>query len=121
MSETLDLTRALVAQNTIDPPGNERLTAMIVAEKLRAEGIEPLVYEVAPGRTNLVARIPGTGEKPGLAFSAHFRLPDCGVSSFISSFSSVVLPTPFSPITATFSPALMVSVSRLNSLRSPCG
>lgn len=72
MSETLDLTRALVAQNTIDPPGNERLTAMIVAEKLRAEGISPLVYEVAPGRTNLVARIPGTGEKPGLAFSAHF-------------------------------------------------
>ncbi|WP_027229625.1 M20 family metallopeptidase [Phyllobacterium sp. UNC302MFCol5.2] len=72
MTETLDLTRALIAQNTIDPPGNERLTAMIVAEKLRSEGVEALVYEVAPGRTNLVARIAGTGERPALAFSAHF-------------------------------------------------
>jgi succinyl-diaminopimelate desuccinylase len=72
MTETLDLTRALIAQNTIDPPGNERLAAMVVAEALRAEGIEPLVYEVAPGRTNLVARIPGSGERPALAFSAHF-------------------------------------------------
>ena len=71
-TETLDLTRALIAQNTVDPPGNERLAAMIVAEKLRSEGIEALVYEVAPGRTNLVARLKGTGERPGLAFSAHF-------------------------------------------------
>lgn len=72
MTETLELTRALIAQNTVDPPGNERLAAMIVAEKLRAEGIDALVYEVAPGRTNLVARIAGTGERPALAFSAHF-------------------------------------------------
>ncbi|WP_246777036.1 M20 family metallopeptidase [Microvirga sp. VF16] len=76
-SETIELTRALIAQNTVDPPGNERLAAMIVAEKLRAEGIEPLVYEVAPGRTNLVARIPGSGKgHPSLAFSAHFDTID---------------------------------------------
>lgn len=72
MTETLALTRALIAQNTIDPPGNERLAAMIVAERLRGVGVEPLVYEVAPGRTNLVARIKGAGERPALAFSAHF-------------------------------------------------
>ncbi|KEA53559.1 peptidase M20 [Mangrovibacter sp. MFB070] len=72
MSETLALTQALIAQNTIDPPGNERLAAMEVARVLRKEGIEPLVYEIAPGRTNLVARLRGTGEGPALAFSAHF-------------------------------------------------
>lgn len=70
--EVLELTRGLIARNTVDPPGNERLAAMLIAEKLRAEGIEPLVYEVAPGRTNLVARLPGSGERPGLALSAHF-------------------------------------------------
>ncbi|TLV11661.1 M20 family metallopeptidase [Klebsiella indica] len=72
MSETLALTQALIAQNTIDPPGNERLAAMVIAQTLRKEGIEPLVYEIAPGRTNLVARIKGSGERPALAFSAHF-------------------------------------------------
>lgn len=72
MSETLALTQALIAQNTIDPPGNERLAAMVIAQALRKEGIEPLVYEIAPGRTNLVARISGSGERPALAFSAHF-------------------------------------------------
>ncbi|WP_294904756.1 M20 family metallopeptidase [Tatumella sp. UBA2305] len=72
MSETLALTRALIAQNTIDPPGNERLAAMVIAQALRREGIEPLVYEISPGRTNLVAKIRGTGELPALAFSAHF-------------------------------------------------
>ncbi|WP_037377728.1 M20 family metallopeptidase [Sinorhizobium americanum] len=72
MTETLELTRALIAQNTVDPPGNERLTAMIIAEKLRSDGLDALVYEVAPGRTNLVARLCGSGEKQALAFSAHF-------------------------------------------------
>ena len=75
-SETLELTRALVAQNTIYPPGHEEKAAAVVAEKLREAGIESLVYEILPLRTNLVARLKGTGEKPGLAFSAHFDTID---------------------------------------------
>ena len=72
MFEVLELARALISVNTVDPPGNECETAILIAEKLRAEGVEPLVYEVGPRRANFVARIPGTGERPGLAFSAHF-------------------------------------------------
>ncbi|MBJ9711908.1 M20 family metallopeptidase [Burkholderia gladioli] len=72
MDTVIELTRALIAQDTSDPPGNEARAARVIAEALRAGGIEPHVYEVAPGRTNLVARILGAGRRPSLAFSAHF-------------------------------------------------
>lgn len=70
--ETIALTRALIAENTIDPPGNEIAAARIVAQRLIAAGIEPRFDEIAPGRVNLTARLAGTGECPGLAMSAHF-------------------------------------------------
>lgn len=75
-SETLELTRALIAQNTIYPPGHEEKAAAVVASKLREAGVGSIVYEILPRRTNLVARLAGTGEKPGLAFSAHFDTID---------------------------------------------
>jgi acetylornithine deacetylase/succinyl-diaminopimelate desuccinylase-like protein len=40
--------------------GNERPAAEYVAEQLAGAGIEPLILESAPGRTNVVARIEGT-------------------------------------------------------------
>jgi acetylornithine deacetylase/succinyl-diaminopimelate desuccinylase-like protein len=39
--------------------GNERPAAEYVAERLADAGIEPLVLESAPGRANVVARVPG--------------------------------------------------------------
>ncbi|TXS40070.1 M20/M25/M40 family metallo-hydrolase [Streptomyces sp. t39] len=42
----------------------ERGAAEYVAERLAAAGLEPLMLEGAPGRTNVVARIPG--REPGL-------------------------------------------------------
>lgn len=72
LSETLVLARALIAENTIDPPGNEINAANIVSRILASEGIDHELHEIAPGRTNLVARIKGSGERPALALSAHF-------------------------------------------------
>lgn len=40
--------------------GNERPAAEYVAERLAEAGIQPAVLEKAPGRANVVARIPGT-------------------------------------------------------------
>ncbi|WP_341643218.1 M20 family metallopeptidase [Thauera sp. SDU_THAU2] len=71
-SEVLNLTRALLAIDTIDPPGNEETAAKIVAEMLEAEGIACRFQEIAPGRTNLIARVKGSGERPALSMSAHF-------------------------------------------------
>jgi len=44
--------------------GREREAAEYVAERLAEAGIEPALLEAAPGRTNVVARVPGT--EPGL-------------------------------------------------------
>ncbi|MFJ1751920.1 M20/M25/M40 family metallo-hydrolase [Kitasatospora sp. NPDC088134] len=43
----------------------ERGAAEYVAERLAAAGLEPLMLEGVPGRTNVVARVPG--REPGLA------------------------------------------------------
>src|SRR5262249_31057013 len=71
-SEVLALTRELLAVDTIDPPGNEEKAATIVARALAAEGIESTFQTIAPGRTNLIARLNGSGERAALSMSAHF-------------------------------------------------
>jgi succinyl-diaminopimelate desuccinylase len=71
-SEVLKLTRELLAVDTIDPPGNEEKAARVMARALSAAGIESTFQTIAPGRTNLIARITGSGERPALSMSAHF-------------------------------------------------
>ena len=53
-----------------------------------------------------------------LAFSAHFTVPCLGFKSPAKQRSNVVLPTPFSPIIAIFSPASTSKLKSLNSTRS---
>ncbi len=70
-SATLELTRKLIAIDTCDPHGNETEAARVVMQELAAAGVPVIIEEIAPGRANLIARVRGSGEKPGLAFSAH--------------------------------------------------
>ena len=55
--------QALIRINTTNPPGNELAAAHFLDSLLRAEGIESRIYESAPGRGAVVARIRGTGGK----------------------------------------------------------
>lgn len=53
--------------DTFNPPGNETRGARYLAEVLEREGIAAELHEFAPGRSNLVARLPAaqpSGEKP---------------------------------------------------------
>src|SRR5881394_3889235 len=47
--------------NTTNPPGNEIVAARWLAEVLRRDGIEAQVFEPAPGKANLYARLAGDG------------------------------------------------------------
>ena len=47
--------------NTTNPPGNEIAAARWIAGVLRREGIEAQVFEPAPGKANLYARLRGDG------------------------------------------------------------
>lgn len=53
--------QALIRINTANPPGNELQAARFLDSLLKADGIESRVYESAPGRGAVVARIRATG------------------------------------------------------------
>ncbi len=68
--------RRLVRFKTVNPPGHEKLAARYLAEILRGEGLEPELFEGSPGRTNVVCRLEGTGEKPPLQLNGHLDVVD---------------------------------------------
>src|SRR5512132_1010157 len=55
----VELLRALLRFDTTNPPGNEAGCVAFLADTLRGAGVEPEVLPAAPGRANLVARLPG--------------------------------------------------------------
>jgi acetylornithine deacetylase len=75
MTPLAELLRQLVAINSINPtlaggPGEAEITRWI-AEWLRGIGLDAHLQEVAPGRPNTIARIPGRGVAPPLLLNAH--------------------------------------------------
>ncbi len=69
--ETLKLLKDLIAIDTSDPPGNEILVARHVRPLLEEDGIEVKIFEPAPGRGNLWARLKGNGRKKPFLITAH--------------------------------------------------
>ncbi|MBI4494791.1 MAG: M20/M25/M40 family metallo-hydrolase [Chloroflexi bacterium] len=61
VGESVALLRRLVQFDTTNPPGNETACVEWVASELAKDGIESQVFESAPGRGNLVARLRATG------------------------------------------------------------
>ena len=68
--DTSSLLRDYIRLDTSNPPGNEALGAAFFAEIFAAHGIEHEIIEVAPGRANIWARLPG-GERPALLLLHH--------------------------------------------------
>lgn len=56
---------------TVNPPGNETAGAEYLKAALAREGIEAEIFEYAPGRGNLYARLPGTGAKRPMVLLSH--------------------------------------------------
>jgi acetylornithine deacetylase/succinyl-diaminopimelate desuccinylase-like protein len=69
--ETVDLLRRYLAIDTTNPPGNETAGARFLAEVLAAHDIPSEIAEAAPGRGNLVARLPGDGSLGGIVLHHH--------------------------------------------------
>src|SRR5712692_7468995 len=61
----------LVKIDTSNPPGNEARAAEYIKSVLAAEGIPAQIYESAPGRGNMVARLKGNGKKKPLLLMGH--------------------------------------------------
>ncbi|MBI2893262.1 MAG: M20/M25/M40 family metallo-hydrolase [Deltaproteobacteria bacterium] len=71
LDEAEALLVALLQVDTTNPPGNERPAAEIVADALRADGLEPQIVQSAPTRANLVCRLEGDGTSAPLLLSGH--------------------------------------------------
>jgi acetylornithine deacetylase/succinyl-diaminopimelate desuccinylase-like protein len=56
---------------TINPPGNETAGAKWLQQVLAREGIPAQIFESAPGRGNLYARLPGNGSKRPIVLLSH--------------------------------------------------
>src|SRR2546423_7669919 len=69
--EALKFLSELVKINTSNPPGNESRAAEYIKGVLAGEGISAQVFESAPGRGNLVARLKGNGKKKPLLLMGH--------------------------------------------------
>ncbi|MCB9641167.1 MAG: M20/M25/M40 family metallo-hydrolase [Myxococcales bacterium] len=63
--------KALLQIPTINPPGNERPAADYLAKVLQEQGIASQIFESAPQRANLVARLDGDGSAKPLLLAGH--------------------------------------------------
>jgi succinyl-diaminopimelate desuccinylase len=69
---TVKMLQRLIRTKTANPPGEELVLAEWVAAYLEKTGLHVDLMPFAGKRANLIARIKGSGERPGLIFSAHF-------------------------------------------------
>ena len=70
-NEASDTLVELIRTNTTNPPGNETPAARVVAKRLEREGIRSEIIESAPGRGNIVARLPGSGAGRPIVLLSH--------------------------------------------------
>ena len=69
--EVTTLLQELLRVNTVNPPGNETRAAEVLRAYFARDGIECDFLAREPERANVVARIPGSGDGPTLAFLSH--------------------------------------------------
>lgn len=81
--ELVEVCRQLVRIDSVNPPGNESEIAGFVAEFLRNAGLEAEIVPHTPHRASVLARLRGSGEWPGLLFSAHLDTVPVGVEKWV--------------------------------------
>src|SRR5205809_7832352 len=70
-SEILEHYSNLIRIDTSSPPGNETKAAEYIKKVLEREGIPAQIYELNPGRGNVVARLKGNGSKKPILLMGH--------------------------------------------------
>jgi succinyl-diaminopimelate desuccinylase len=91
--EAVTLTQELVRLNTTNPPGNETPAIQLLESRLAGWGFETVTVPYLDGenRSHVVARLRGTGERPGLLFSGHVDVvPPGGVPWTVEPFGGEV-------------------------------
>ncbi|WP_211274821.1 M20 family metallopeptidase [Thalassospira alkalitolerans] len=69
--DAVELTRQLVRFETVNPVNPEQGCVEYVGRLLAKNGFDISYHDFAPGRTNLIARIGGSDDRPPLCFTGH--------------------------------------------------
>ncbi|TMA36245.1 MAG: M20/M25/M40 family metallo-hydrolase [Deltaproteobacteria bacterium] len=69
--EAVQVLTRYVQLDTSNPPGNERSAADFFQKLFERDGIASQIYESAPGRASIVARLAGNGTKPAVVLLHH--------------------------------------------------
>jgi acetylornithine deacetylase/succinyl-diaminopimelate desuccinylase-like protein len=69
--ETVKILSGFVKIDTSNPPGNETAGAQYLRAILDREGIPSEIFELTPGRGNIVARLKGSGKKRPILLMGH--------------------------------------------------
>ncbi|MBX9723951.1 MAG: M20/M25/M40 family metallo-hydrolase, partial [Candidatus Obscuribacterales bacterium] len=69
--EAIGLLKEYLKIDTTNPPGNETKGAEYLAKIFKDNGIEAQLYETAPGRSCVYARLKGTGKKKAIVLLNH--------------------------------------------------
>ncbi len=78
----LNLTRDLLAFNTINPPGQEQECALYLGALLESVGFQIRCYEFAPQRTTVVARLSGVSNRLPLCLTGHIDTVPLGATAW---------------------------------------
>jgi succinyl-diaminopimelate desuccinylase len=73
----------LVRFKTVNPPGDERPCAEYIASFLEKAGFVTELMQHAENRSSVVARLKGSGEKPGLVYSGHLDVVPVGAEQWL--------------------------------------
>jgi succinyl-diaminopimelate desuccinylase len=80
--DPIELTRALVSFDTINPPGDEEASARYLAKILAAAGFEVNLQRFGERRFNLVAKVAGVQGAAPLGFTGHLDTVPLGTASW---------------------------------------
>ncbi|MEL6221931.1 MAG: M20 family metallopeptidase [Cyanobacteria bacterium J06627_8] len=81
-TDSIDLTRDLLAFNTMNPPGQEQECARYLGSLLESVGFDVRCYEFAPQRTTIIARLNGTNNRFPLCFTGHIDTVPLGATAW---------------------------------------
>jgi succinyl-diaminopimelate desuccinylase len=80
--DPIQLTRELIAFDTVNPPGQERRCIELLAVLLQRAGFNTQIQEFGSDRANLIASVGGASNKLPLCFTGHVDTVPLGVASW---------------------------------------
>ena len=86
-SEVVKLCQDLVRIKSVNPPGDELAAADYVASTLNQFGVDTELIKHNSTRASVLARLKGSGRKPGLLYNGHLDTVPVGAEKWVTNTS----------------------------------